>query len=67
MSSSLSGLLFTKASNIRNGYDSLFDNSNAIEQNMNIEAVFPNVNSKREIEEAFYELANMAAQRALKY
>ena len=43
-------------------------NNNAndtIEQNVRIEASFPNVDSKREIEEAFNDLVNLAAQRAL--
>lgn len=41
-------------------------NTDEIKQNVNISAVFPNVNSKKEIEEAFTELVNAAAQRALR-
>ena len=41
------------------------DKNNEIEQNVKIQANFPNVNSKQEIEDAFAELVNMAAQRAL--
>ena len=37
-----------------------------IEQQVKIEANFPNVNSKEEIEAALSDLVNMAAQRALK-
>jgi hypothetical protein len=37
-----------------------------IEQNVKIEASFPNVNSKREIEEAFDNLVNLAAQKVLR-
>jgi len=37
-----------------------------IEQSVHIEANFPNVNSKREIEEAFNDLVNLAAQRAMR-
>ena len=37
-----------------------------LQQAVNIQASFPNVNSKREIEEAFSELVNLAAQRAMK-
>jgi len=40
-------------------------NLDKIEQNVHIEASFPNVNSKKEIEEAFSELVNLAAQRVL--
>lgn len=36
----------------------------ALQQVVNIEAVFPNVNSKEEIEEALTNLVNVAAQRA---
>ena len=42
------------------------DKFNQIEQNVKIQANFPNVNSKQEIEDAFAELVNMAAQRALR-
>lgn len=41
-------------------------NAGAVEQNVHITASFPNVNSKREIEQAFNDLINLAAQRALK-
>ena len=37
-----------------------------IEQNVHIDATFPNVDSKREIEEAFNDLVNLAAQRAMR-
>ena len=43
-----------------------FSSSEGLDQNVYIEASFPNVNSKREIEEAFNDLVNLAAQRALK-
>ena len=42
------------------------DKFNQIEQNVKIQANFPNVNSKQEIEDAFAELVNMAAQRVLR-
>ncbi len=38
----------------------------SIEQNVKIDANFPNVNSKREIEEAFSDLVNLAAQKVLR-
>jgi len=37
-----------------------------LEQNVHIEASFPNVNSKKEIEEALNDLVNLAAQRAMR-
>ena len=48
-----------------NIYDSLY-NHDSLEQNVHIDATFPNVNSKREIEQAFNDLVNLAAQRALR-
>ena len=40
--------------------------SDSIEQSVQINASFPNVDSKREIEEAFNDLINLAQQRALR-
>ena len=40
--------------------------NDSIEQNVQISASFPNVDSKREIEEAFNDLINLAQQRALR-
>ena len=40
--------------------------SDSIEQSVQISASFPNVDSKREIEEAFNDLINLAQQRALR-
>lgn len=37
-----------------------------LEQNVHIDATFPNVNSKKEIEDALNEIINLAAQKALK-
>ena len=37
-----------------------------IDQNVHISASFPNVNSKKQIEDAFNDLVNLAAQRAMK-
>lgn len=57
----------SRMGNIKNR--SLFSNEpskESIEQNVKIDANFPNVNSKREIEEAFDNLVNLAAQRALR-
>ncbi len=41
--------------------------TDSIEQSVKIAATFPNVNSKKEIEEALINLTNKAAQFALKY
>ena len=38
----------------------------SIDQNVHISATFPNVNSKKQIEDAFTDLVNLAAQRAMK-
>ena len=50
-------------SSLRNSLDI---NRKEFEQNVHITATFPNVNSKREIEQAFNDLVNLAAQRAMK-
>ena len=39
-------------------------NSDILEQNVHIDASFPNVRDSREIEEAFNNLVNIASQRA---
>jgi hypothetical protein len=64
--SSMNGTFAARANDIRNGLGNLFTNNEAIEQNVHIDASFPNVNSKKEIEEAFAELVNLAAQRVMK-
>ena len=60
--------LFEKLSNITSGKQTnkLQTSENELEQNVHIEATFPNVNSKRQIEEAFNDLVNLAAQRAMR-
>ena len=65
ISSSLRGSLYNQIDNI--GLSSLMPtNKEELEQNVHIEASFPNVNSKKEIEEAFNDLVNLAAQRAMR-
>ena len=65
ISSSLQGSLYNRIDNI--GLNSLMPtNKEELEQNVHIEASFPNVNSKKEIEEAFNDLVNLAAQRAMR-
>ena len=65
--SSINGTIFNKMSGLRNvsGLPSTF-NEDGLEQKVEISANFPNVNSKREIEEAFNDLVNLAAQRAMR-
>ena len=41
-------------------------NNDTIDQNVQISASFPNVNSKKQIEDAFNNLVNLAAQRAMR-
>ena len=55
-----------KANYIRNmnSRTQLQDVSNQLEQNVHIEATFPNVSQSHEIEDAFNNLINIAAQRA---
>ena len=65
ISSSLQGSLYNRIGNI--GLNSLIPtDKEELEQNVHIEASFPNVNSKKEIEEAFNDLVNLAAQRAMR-
>ena len=65
--STLNGNMMTRLGDIKTGYAKIMTNSeNGIEQNVHIEASFPNVDSKRQIEEAFNDLVNLAAQRAMK-
>ena len=47
-----------------NSRTQLQDVSNQLEQNVHIEAIFPNVSQSHEIEDAFNNLINIAAQRA---
>ena len=59
--------MFLRNSGIKSGFGKNFNpNEDGIEQNVHIDASFPNVNSKQEIEQAFSELVNLAAQRAMR-
>ena len=65
--SSLSGTMAARLGDIRSGFANAMGGSgDGIEQNVHIDATFPNVDSKREIEEAFNDLVNLAAQRAMR-
>lgn len=66
ITSTLGGDILDKLSNIKSGFSSMYESAESIEQNVHIEASFPNVNSKKEIEEAFSNLVNLAAQRAMR-
>jgi len=66
----MADLQFTKLEALQgirsNSYTQLANENDTIEQNVHIEASFPNVDSKREIEEAFNDLVNLAAQRVMR-
>ena len=65
ISASLEGSLSNRMSNI--GIKSANSkDKDEIQQNVHIDATFPNVDSKREIEEALSDLVNLAAQRVLR-
>lgn len=65
--SSLGGTMAARLGDIKSGFANAMDGSgDSIEQNVHIDATFPNVDSKREIEEAFNDLVNLAAQRAMR-
>jgi len=49
------------------GYIGTIGNVEHLDQNVHIEANFPNVQGAREIEEAFNNLVNMASMYASKY
>jgi len=64
INSALNGNMFSMLSGLSSG--GMFGTSGEIlEQNVHISATFPNVDSKKEIEEAFSDLINRAAQRAM--
>lgn len=65
--SSLGGTVNTRMNDFKSTIrNTLVNGNNSLEQAVHIEASFPNVNSKREIEEALSELVNLAAQRAMR-
>lgn len=64
--SKLGGNISARLDGLKNNAGLVASAANQIDQNVNIQASFPNVNSKKEIEEAFSELVNLAAQRASK-
>lgn len=65
--SKIGGNISAKLNNLKNNYmNNVAAAGDHLDQNVNIQANFPNVNSKQEIEEAFSELVNLAAQRAMK-
>jgi len=63
----LGGSINSKLSGLNGGFKGpINDSADLIEQNVHINASFPNVNTKKEIEDAFSDLMSLAAQRALK-
>ena len=64
--SNVNGQISAKLDTLGNKTIHTGPNNESIDQNVTIQANFPNVNSKREIEEAFSELVNLAAQRAMR-
>ena len=66
MSDNVLGSIRNRNSNLNLANQSYLSSENGVEQNIHIEASFPNVDSKREIEEAFNDLVNLAAQRAMR-
>ena len=59
-----SSMLARMAGASAQGYSGGGSDSNGLEQNVHIDAQFPNVRDSREIEEALNNLVNAAAQRA---
>jgi len=66
ITNSLNSNLFTRMNDIKSGFYNNFSNNDELEQNVHMDVSFPNVNSKREIEEALSDLVNLAAQRAMR-
>ena len=65
ITSNLGGSLQARVSGLKSSYFNA-NSTDEIQQKVQISASFPNVNSKRQIEEAFNDLVNLAAQRALR-
>lgn len=65
ITSNLGGSIYAKVSRLKSNYFNASPNDE-IQQKVQISASFPNVNSKRQIEEAFNDLVNLAAQRAMR-
>lgn len=63
MQSRMSGLL-SYLTIATNSLSSIPNNSNPFEQNVHIDATFPNATNSKEIEDAFNNLINVASQRA---
>ena len=65
ITSNLGGSIYAKVSGLKSNYFNT-NPTDEIQQKVQISASFPNVNSKRQIEEAFNDLVNLAAQRAMR-
>ena len=66
MSDNVLGSIRNRNSNLNLANQSYLSSGDSVEQNVHIDATFPNVDSKREIEEAFNDLVSLAAQRAMR-
>ena len=58
--------LETNLYKLKNNYNNSLANEKTIKQNVHIEANFPNVSNSQEIENAFNNLVNLAAQRVMR-
>ena len=62
-----SGNMMTRLDSIRNGFTNITSSSSEnLKQDVHIEANFPNVNTRKEIEDAFANLVNIAAQSIMR-
>ena len=67
ISDNLNGNVYSMLGGLVSGRNSNnASNGDSIEQDVHIDANFPNVNSKKEIEEALSDLVNLAAQRVMR-
>jgi hypothetical protein len=64
ITNSMNNNLSNKISSIASISGISADNTNTLEQDVHIEATFPNATSAKEIEDALNNLVNVAAQRA---
>lgn len=61
------GNIMTRLDSIKSGFTNILSsNSEELKQDVHIEANFPNVDSKKQIEDAFANLVNIAAQRVMR-
>ena len=66
ITSSLGGVAFSRLNNIKSNFINDLIDKNNLQQDVHIEANFPNVVNSQEIENAFNNLINLAAQRTMR-